>query len=107
MERIDHPANTESGFAFHFGTQIDLRFSLVYRPFRRQLEGLRFLKPVEIGSERQIPEENPNHQAKLPIQREPREQRDGGVAGQGYVELSFRIRGRWAGGRFRIQALSL
>jgi len=107
MERIGHPAHPESGLAFHFETQIDLRLFPVYRPFRRQLEGLRLLKPVEIGSERQIAEENPNCQTKLSIQSERREQRDGSVAGQGYVELSFRIRGRWASGRFRMQALSL
>lgn len=80
MERISHIANPESELVFHFGTLVDLRFFPLYRLFRRQLEGLRFLEPVEIGSECQIAEEKPNREAKLPVQRQPGEQRDGSIA---------------------------
>ena len=90
MERTGHSANAESVLAFHFGTRAGFRFFSFYRPIPRELEGLRLFKPVQIGSERQISQKEPNRQSKFSVQRDPGQQRDRNITGQGYVEPPFR-----------------
>ena len=101
MERIGQAANPDLEHAFHSGT-----LCCPYRRFSAYLHGLRLSNRVEVGPERQVPQKDPDCQAKIPIQCESREQRDARIACQSHIEL-WSSCGQFGLGRFRIQAFRL
>jgi hypothetical protein len=70
MERIGQAANPDLEHAFHSGTLAGLFSCCPYRQISGHLQGLRLSNRVEVGPERQVPEEDPDRKAKIPIQRE-------------------------------------